>query len=62
MRRYPEVLTLAQVAKRYDVAYITAYQWARTGAIPAFQVAERGRWRVFVANLERIERGRLNEG
>lgn len=55
MRSGTDVLTLTDVARRYDVAYITAYQWARTGKIPAFQMSNRGRWRVYRADLDDME-------
>lgn len=52
-----EVLSLTEVAKRYAVSYGTAYQWARSGKIPAFQFGERGRWRVFLSDLLDTEEG-----
>lgn len=50
-----EVLSLRDVARHYGVTYGTAYQWARSGKIPAFQFGPRGVWRVFRADLDAME-------
>ena len=49
------MLSLRDVARHYGVTYGTAYQWARSGKIPAFQIGSNGPWRVYRVDLEAME-------
>lgn len=53
----PKFLTLNEVAERYRVTYPTVYDWVATGRLPAFQIGGRGKWRVSVEELRRVEAG-----
>lgn len=56
MSRLKRFLTLREVAERYGVTYMTAYNWVRSGRLPAFQVGGRGVWRVELSEVERVEK------
>jgi excisionase family DNA binding protein len=52
-----EAITLADAAKRLNLAYETIRRKANCGAIPAFKLGGVGQWRIFEDDLIDYARG-----
>lgn len=49
-------LSLTQVAERYGLSYMTVWNMAKKGRIPAFRIGGNGAWRVDLSALQDLER------